>query len=526
MARILGLDLGRASVKAVLLDTSDRDQPVQRVLEVPRPAEGDRMETLRAALRELTAEPLGELDQVIVALPGPALATHVLTLPFSDVKRLEAALPFEVEAQLPFDLSEAVFDYQVAHRTEAKSDVLVGVVRTTELQALLALLAECGFDPRVVSHPALVYQSLLPLLPPGEPRGVETLAIVDIGFERTTLAIGTAGGELEFGRTFAGGGRDLSRALAAELEVSEAQANHWKEHQGAVGMVAQDADAERAAAALVRGLQPLLRELRSTLKAHSARTRRSVTRILLCGGTAKLPGLAEQLAQDLDLSVANLELPESIVGANAGPAVLSSAQALALALRGQATGPRAPHFNLRRGEFAFKGHYDFVRERVGQLAAFVAVLVLLFSGFFVARNIALGQREARVDSQLCELTLKTLGKCEKSFDRALNLMRGKESPTAAVPKLSAVNLLAELVKRVPEDVPVVFDQIVVEGDRMSLRGQVENGKQVDRIQTALKGYRCFHEVQEGKREKSKDNKMNFHLEVQVECPEIATSPAG
>jgi general secretion pathway protein L len=68
-------------------------------------------------------------------------------------------------------------------------------------------------------------------------------------------------------------------------------------------------EAERAAGAFMRALQPVLRDLRSTLKSYAARSHRPIGALLLCGGTSKLKGLAEQLGRDLNLPTSLLELP-------------------------------------------------------------------------------------------------------------------------------------------------------------------------------------------------------------------------
>jgi general secretion pathway protein L len=525
MARILGLDLGSHSVKGLLLDANTRNPVVRAWAEVRR-GEGDRQETLRTALRELLARPeLRNPDQVVVSLPGPSLVTHQLALPFSDPKRIEATIPFEVESQLPFDLSDAVFDYQVASQVKDKgSELLVGVVRREELATLLQALNEAGVDPRVVTHPAITYQNLL-LQQPGLFAGTdaEAVAIVDLGHERTTLAIGRPGGGVEFARTFAGGGQNLSRSLATEFQTPQPEAHHWKEQHGALASAAtaQGPDGERAAAAFVRGLQPVLRELRPSFKAFTARTRRQVGAVLLCGGTARMPGLAEQLSKDLGMPVRVLALPQetsaAVVPAPEQPAVM---QAYSLALRGLASGPKAPRFNLRRGEFAFKGDYDYVKDKLGLLASFAATLLLLLIASGVVRNSVLARREAQVDAVLCDVTERILGACEKNYDIALNRLKGVESPAAALPKLSAVNLLAEMTQRVPADVPVTFDRIDIDLERISVRGLTDSSKQIDTIASALKGHRCFKEVKEGKVEKTRDgNKVSFRLDIQVQCPE-------
>ncbi|NTX50980.1 pilus assembly protein PilM [Myxococcus sp. CA039A] len=527
MARILGLDLGSHSVKGVVLEARTKGHATRSYVEVRRAQEGERADTLRAAVQELIGKlPPGHADQVVVALPGPALITHSLSLPFSDGKRIEATLPFEIGSLLPFDISDVVYDYQVVGQKETDgkekaSDLLVGVVRRAELKSLLDLLGELKVDPRIVTHPALAYQNMLQQaasLFEGSGEG-GVVAVVDMGHERTSVAIGRPGTGVQFARTFAGGGKDLSKALATEFQTSLTEAHHWKEQHGAMASAAQGPDAERAAAAFVRGLQPVLRELRPTLKAYTARSRQQVGALVLCGGSARMPGLAEQLSRDLNLPVRVLALPADTSEAVPSAEQPSAAQAYALALRGNATGARAPRFNYRRDDLAFKGDFDYVKDKLGLLASFAATLLLLLIAFGVVRNSVLSRREAQVDAALCETTQRILGKCEKDYNRALNLLKGVESPAAALPRMSAVNLLAEVTQKVPADLPVKFDRIQIDTDRVILQGETDSSKQVDTLSNALKNHACFKEVKQGKVERTRDGqKVTFRLDVQVQCP--------
>ncbi|MDQ3267012.1 MAG: pilus assembly protein PilM [Myxococcota bacterium] len=512
MARILGLDLGSHSVKGLLLDASGRGPAqLKSFHSVRRNTEGDRLQTLKDAVQQLLSVPELHAEQVIVSLPGATVTTHQVALPFTDPKRIDQTLSFEVEEQLPYDVSEAAFDYQVASAQTNKSELLIGVVKREELRALLEALSEAKIDPRVVTHPAFVYQSILAQPTLEEIPENEAVAIVDLGHERTAIAIGRPRGAVEWARTFPGGGRDLTRVLAAEFGTAPLEAESWKESHGALADAISGPEGERGASAFLRALQPILRELRATFKAYGARTRKQVTRVYLCGGTAQLPGLATQLGHDLGVSCSVLPMPEGQTPA--------AAQAYALALRGVQTPARAPRFNLRKGEFAFKGDFDYLRDRLGLLASYAATLLVLLVASMLVRSTMLGRRERALDTALCDVTQKVLGRCEKNYDRALSMLQGVESPAAVVPRLSAVSLLAEVTDRVPPELSVSFDQIQVDLERISIRGETATSRSVDELTAALRGYPCFQDVKQGRLERSRDGqKFSFRLDIDVQCP--------
>lgn len=526
MAKILGLDLGSHSVKAALIETTLRGFTLKSFVAVPTPQEGDRAARLSAALETLSHSLPLWADTVVTALPGVALASHTVFLPFTDLKKVESALAFEVEGQLPYDLETAVFDYQVAHADDSGTQLLVGVAKKKELGSLLEVLKGAKIDPRIVAHPGLVYQSLLADVPAAELQDA-AVAIVDLGHERVSVAVGRPGGTVELARTFSGGGEVLTKALAAEFKISLADAASWKETHGAVGTEVVGPDAERAAGAFLRALQPVLRELRPTLKSYTAKAHRPIGKVLLCGGTAKLRGLSGQLEQDLGIPTGLLELSKELQEVT-GESRIEAAQAISLALRGgHGTGAKAPRFNLRRGEYAFKSDFDFMTERLGRLAAYASILFVLMVAGGIVKNAVLERRDKQVDALFCEATQRVLGKCEKDPTIALALLKGQESPAAGIPKRSAASLLAELSQRVPPEMKLTMDQIVVDLDRISVRCEANESKDMEDLITSLKQYRCFKEIKEGKVEKSKGgSKVSFRLEVQVECPDESPAPQG
>ena len=152
MHRIVGLDLAGEKVRVVALETGFRGFSVLEARSVALPAGGTPGERLKAALAQV---PRSEDDTVAVALPGPQVASQVVTLPFTDARRIERVLPAEVEGAIPFDLEDVVWDHAVLSQANGRTEVLVGVVKKSALQQALAQLGEAGVDPRVVTFAPL-----------------------------------------------------------------------------------------------------------------------------------------------------------------------------------------------------------------------------------------------------------------------------------------------------------------------------------------------------------------------------------
>ena len=52
-------------------------------------------------------------EQIATALQARQLSTRRLEFPFSDARRLAQAIPFEIEAETPFDLDDIIVDWNI-----------------------------------------------------------------------------------------------------------------------------------------------------------------------------------------------------------------------------------------------------------------------------------------------------------------------------------------------------------------------------------------------------------------------------
>jgi general secretion pathway protein L len=498
--RILGLDVGASRVKAVLLDSTYRGATVlDAAAEEVAPPAADPPEPLRdrqmAALQRLLAARAWQYDSAMVALPGVA-ATHLVRLPFTDPRRIEQTVGFEVEAQIPFDLAEVSWDWQPLPQAGEGSDLLVGVVRKEELADLLAGLAGAGVDPRAVVPAGPAYAALwaagaLPAAaaPAAAPEGAEPApappdaaeVLVDMGHSRTCICVAVAGA-CEMARTLAIGAQDPVAAVA--------------------------------------------RELRATLRAWRARRGpRPVSRLWLAGNPARNEGLAELLRPEVEGTVEPLALAGPLAERLPPEVAPGMALALALALRGH-QGSRAPRMNLRRGDLAFTRDFEHVRGRVVRLAAYAGLVLLLAAVTSGVKIFALSRQEALLDRALCETTQTLAGKCYDDFDVAVSVLKGKGTAAAVIPRVSAVDIFAELSVREPRDVPVRFDRIEITRDKIHLQGTTDAAENVDKVISALRGSRCFGDARSGgARRRASDQKFEFTIDSDLTC-EVGGAPSG
>ncbi|NTW58748.1 MAG: hypothetical protein HGB21_06955 [Nitrospirae bacterium] len=92
--------------------------------------------------------------KIVSSIPGSLFTQRTLTLPFADRKRIEKALPFEVEDSVPFGLEDVVLDHLALSSGGAKKDaasqVLCMMLPKTVLRQHLDLLSSAGLDPQVI----------------------------------------------------------------------------------------------------------------------------------------------------------------------------------------------------------------------------------------------------------------------------------------------------------------------------------------------------------------------------------------
>ncbi len=492
--RILGLDLGSHAVKAVEFRQTLRGVEVAQLrtlpLDEPSPA-------LASELRDFIQMHDLPTEHVVVSLAGDRVSTRRLSFPFRDRRKISPAVPFEVDAQVPFDLQDFFVDWEIIGQQGERTDVTATLAPRSEVALLLDTIREAGINPRTVEAEGLVLANLTSIF---DLEGSRLL--VDIGHRKTTLCL-CVNGRAAAARTVPIAGLAITEALARELGIGEVEAEGRKIAEGVFG-----GPGRKESPAGIAVMDELAREMVRTLGSLETATGTTdappLSEIVLMGGTAHLHRVDEFLAERTGLRVTRLALPPAELGAAlvAGGDPIIFAPAIALAVRGSMRA--RTRMNFRQDELARRVDLRKLGRELRWTAG-LAILALLLAGVSAITQIALQSRRAElVEQQTARLfqeafpgkpipasVLKAMKEAVRGVQQradTLGIYRGN---------LSALQVLAEISSRVPTDLDVIFEELSIDRQVIQIKGHSPSFGSVDRLRAELAKYAPFSEIAVG-----------------------------
>jgi len=522
--KILGIDLGTYSVKVAELSAGFRTSQLTGLFERPLlPAVEGETPLARAArtVAALIADEKLEAEMFATSLGGDA-TLRLLTMPFSDPKKIEQVLGYELESQILGELDGLVYDSVISTTRlgeggTSTTNVIAVAAQKEAVRAHVEALSAIGAEPRVVGAAALSYAALRGHAFSAGGAGVadggssETVAVVDFGHRHTNVCV-VRDGTVLFARSIPRGGEDVTLAIADQFRMSPEDAVTAKHAQAFLAQpgVAFASPAHQKVDAVIRdAVRPLIRELKQTVAAFRAAGESGPDRVLITGGAARLNGFVEHVEAELGVTAARLSLvaddpfldPAMADRARNGEAIAAlelPAQALGLALAAAAP---VPQVNLRRADLAYRTDYSYLRGKSGYLAA--AILAILA---FAAINAAASLRGLRKEGEALEARLKrqtTELFGEPRIDgKAVSeeLRNGPKGGAPPVPTYTAYDVLDEISKHVPAGDKGKLDitQLEIKPKKTYMKGTVETAAQVDDLVAELKKIDCFENIETGK----------------------------
>ena len=469
LKNVLGLDVGSHGLKAV---------------------------EVRQTLRGFEAVQLHRLpvEHVVSALPGDRISSRRLSFPFRDNKKLAAAVPFEVEGDLLFDLEDVLIDWEVVGGDRTQADVFATIAPRKVVSEYVEELDEAGAGPRALEAEGLVLGNLAAVFDlPG------TRMLIDLGHRKTTCCL-LVDGSAVAARSVPVGGLALTNALAADRGLQPAEAENAKCEEGVLGP-GLAVSSPQAGAVLDR----LAREIARTLGSFEpALAGQPVTELTLCGGGAGLDRVDEYLSERVGVPAARLGLPKPGHGDGlaAGGSPTLFAPAIALALRG--TAQARTRMNFRQDEFAVRldlGRYGRQFRATAVLAG--AALVLAIVGFVTSATVE-SRRAKAIEGEIARLYNEAFPGKPVPANAAGALREAVRTTNARAEflgvyrgNLSALDLLAEVSRLVPPSLEVSVEEIAIDRGTLRMKVVAESFEASDRIRQALAGFPPFRDARVG-----------------------------
>lgn len=503
--KIIGIDIGAGSVKAVILSRGFRGR--HRVLGVRR-IEIHEAGGVPEALAQLFADQAFCGAVCVTTLSPGLLSFRNVRLPFRDDKRIGQTLAFAVEPLIQQPLDGVFIDYAVTGRAEP-SEIFAALVDRALVGERTALLAPYVRDTAVIDIDAVPLVSRL-LQKPGFPA---CALLLDIGV-RDATAIFAGKGRILHIRHFRFGGDTATGAIACALRIDSTAAEAMK----------QSGELPEAAGAAVREVRDrFLSELKNTqaFLLDQGSIPEAPSRIILTGGGARTPGIAEGISRIFSVSVERTDLIASggfeIAAAlrpSWDPAILDQALALAARPMGKGSG-----FNFRQRESEARAGYGELRGRLKKGAAAVLLILILAGIELGLDDYGARLRLAQLKREITAEFRKSLPETTRIVDPAVQL-RGKIAEAKklaagvgdATAAATALDLLKEISALAPPE--LLVNSLTLDGDAVGLKGEARNFDAVDTVKKTFANSKYIKTVTIGSTNLSKQGtRVEFDLKV-------------
>jgi type IV pilus assembly protein PilM len=303
---LVGLDIGSSAVKAVELKTGGKGGAEYQLVNIGVEAlppeaivDGAIMDSgaVIDAIQRLFQQQKIKSSDVCTGVSGNAVIVKKISLPQMSPEELSESIHWEAEQYIPFDIQDVAIDYEVIEGGGGGNmDVLLVACKKDKISDYTSVISQAGKSPAIVDVDVFALQNCYEINYGSDPGRV--IALLNVGASIMNINI-VKGGASVFNRDIAVGGNQYTDAIQKDLNLSFDQAETLKK-------------GGRVEGAAVENLPPILQavsenialEVQKTFDFFKATSQEDrIDRIFLSGGTSKVQGLRELIAERFDAGV-------------------------------------------------------------------------------------------------------------------------------------------------------------------------------------------------------------------------------
>jgi type IV pilus assembly protein PilM len=303
---IWAIDIGNNSLKALHLRTAGEKLEVigfdniehARILSSGNVSDVEKAEMITASLRRFVEQNDVGKDEVFISVAGQSSFARFIKLPPVEPKRIPEIVKFEAVQQIPFDINEVEWDWQVMQKPDSP-DVEVGIfaIKNEVISGILDYFTRENLKVTGVQMaPIALYNFAI------YERGViaegdkSAVIVMDMGAENTDLVICTKTGVWQ--RSIPLGGNAFTRAVAEAFKLDFEKAEKLK----------RTAPMSKYARQIFQSMKPVFSDLAAEMQRSlgfygTANRDVKFQKVIALGGGMKMQGLIKFLQQTVQLPI-------------------------------------------------------------------------------------------------------------------------------------------------------------------------------------------------------------------------------
>ena len=486
--KILGLDIGRDSIKAVQVRAGLRGYEVNEFSLI----EIDEAGGTKEALKKLFESGIFTDSICITALPAKSFSFRNISLPFKNKKKIGQTIAYELEPLIPYSADDVLIDYVITDQTD-QSDILSAAVHKSIVGDLTRLLAEFWVEASIIDIDAVpVVSRLLTSGAVGVVAGCGLL--LDIGARDTAGVLFGKSGILHI-RHLAFGGENITKTIAEALKIEFSEAEKKK----------RTGYTDEAGEEISVVCEKFFSEVKNTLQFLGLKgdLKEDPGKVFLTGGGALYPPLQKKMETSfslpiemVDISAADDITMEKEVKNDWNPMLMN--QALALAIRETKKGAG---FNFALGEFGPKRKYEKFRKDFRWAAAIVFIILCAFGvDLYIDYHYDRAHLN-RLESEITAVFKKTCPEVTRIVDpvhqlkvRIAEARNSSSGLNGAGSGIKTLNIIKDISRLVPESTDFLITSFTFDGAAVKIKGETDNFNTVDKIKNSLSKSNYFKNV--------------------------------
>ena len=295
-----GLDISNVSIKTMQLKKlaggffpvaySDHQIPASLIAQHIITNEEKLSEHIRRAVSAAKIQ----TKYVIASIPEAKSFVRILKMPKMSDQELDGAIPWELEQDIPIPVDQVYLDWQAINDSGNKIDILVTATPKDYVDVLVSALKLAGLKPVALELESQA--TARALVSPEDAK--QAVLILDMASALTSFII-VENGVIQYTSNIPIAGSAFTESIARNLGISHEDGEKIKRDIGLLG----ESKKGNARQAILPLLDTIIDEIKNVVRFHEEHsvTKKLISKVILCGGTARLSGITDYISARLNL---------------------------------------------------------------------------------------------------------------------------------------------------------------------------------------------------------------------------------